>query len=287
MRTYNSVYRSNDQPSFRISRLEDVHNNQEGVFSAATRYKTYTVWLIEEGKGEVYIDFKKYKLKDLQVYFLNPGQVHQLKVVEIIKGYRLAFSSDFLAENNIPVSFIENFQLYNNYGENPSLAISIKELINLKNYAQEMMQWQSGLMDNSERAIGALLSLFLIQCNHWFKKPTDSQLIELNNSVLKGFKFIVEGHFHEWHASGQYASQLHISSDELNEIIKSLIGQTAKEYVQSRIIIAAKRMLFFSDISIKDIASKLGFEELAHFNAFFTQGAHQTPLEFRKTKSEQ
>jgi len=59
------------------------------------------------------------------------------------------------------------------------------------------------------------------------------------------------------------------------------MGKTAKEYIQSRIIVGAKRMLYFSDSSIKEIAFELGFQEPSNFNAFFKKCTGLSPGEFR------
>ena len=50
-----------------------------------------------------------------------------------------------------------------------------------------------------------------------------------------------------------------VTPDHLNKTIKSLIGKTAKEYIQSSLIIEAKRMLIHSSQSAKEIAYHLGF----------------------------
>ena len=92
----------------------------------------------------------------------------------------------------------------------------------------------------------------------------------------------METHYKTWHATSQYANELNITPDHLNRSIKSLIGKTAKEYIQARITIAAKRMLYFSDLSTKEIAYDLGFSEPANFSNFFKKCTGISPSEFKK-----
>ncbi len=62
---------------------------------------------------------------------------------------------------------------------------------------------------------------------------------------------------------------------------RNSIGKTSKELIQSRISIEAKRMLYFSDLSIKEIGYELGFSEPANFSAFFKNCTGMSPSTFR------
>jgi AraC-like DNA-binding protein len=74
---------------------------------------------------------------------------------------------------------------------------------------------------------------------------------------------------------------LNVTADYLNKTVKNITGKSAKEHIQTKIIIEAKRSLLFSEISSKELAYELGFEESAHFNNFFKKITGQTPSEFR------
>ena len=78
----------------------------------------------------------------------------------------------------------------------------------------------------------------------------------------------------------QYAEALHITPDYLNASLKSLTGTGAKEHIQNRILIAAKRLLKFSDLNTKEIAYELGFSEPANFSIFFKKHTGISPSKF-------
>jgi AraC-like DNA-binding protein len=80
-----------------------------------------------------------------------------------------------------------------------------------------------------------------------------------------------------------YADKLAVTPDYLNKTVKSITGKSAKEHIQSKLIVEAKRSLLFSGLSGKELAYTLGFEESAHFNNFFKKNTGLTPTEFKST----
>jgi AraC-like DNA-binding protein len=53
-------------------------------------------------------------------------------------------------------------------------------------------------------------------------------------------------------------------------------------WITQKTIAEAKSLLCNSDISIKEIASRLGFVELPHFSNYFKKHANVTPVLYRK-----
>jgi len=80
--------------------------------------------------------------------------------------------------------------------------------------------------------------------------------------------------------------KLNISPDHLNRIIKAHSGKTAKELIQNRILIASKRLLYFTNLSTKEIAFELGFSEPSNFSSFFKKLSSFTPSDFREKKQD-
>ena len=81
---------------------------------------------------------------------------------------------------------------------------------------------------------------------------------------------------------GFYAGRLNISTVYLNEIANSVTGQSASEYIKNEIVLLAKRELYYTSDSIKEISSRLGFDDNAYFSRLFTETVGVSPNIFRK-----
>lgn len=269
--------------NFRISKTEDIYEKTGGKADAPHRHDYYTVILTKSAKGKHVIDFHEFNLLPNQVYFVGPGQVHQVIEEEKPEGYALLFSPEFLVENNIPESFITNLNLFNDTGFAPPLEIDKNVCNILTNYCVQIESYVNSNMKLKEQAVGSLLQLFLIQCNNTCTIEFDTQTTQTGNQLLKDFKSLLDNNYKKEHKASFYASKLFITPDHLNRTIKSLTGKTSKEFIQSRIVLAAKRMILFTELTIKEIGYELGFSDPGNFSAFFKNCTGYPISEFKKS----
>ena len=285
VKTYNYVNKADDSVSFGISKMETIYANRKGVVDTAHRHNYFTVLLIREASGQHIIDFNEYPLAKNQVFCISPGQVHQVIEHNASQGFAMVFSNAFLAENNIPIRFIEDLNLFNDFGDTPPLQLNSTETQTIQTYANDIFNlYHSSNITFKYEAIGALLKLILIHCNNaCTKDAVNYQSIDSKNSILSQFKVLINQHYKDWHNTKTYASALNITPDYLNRVVKSQTGKTAKEHIQSRITVAAKRLLYFTDLTNKEIGYTLGFSEPANFSAFFKHCVGVSPSKFKAT----
>lgn len=262
--------------------MEDIYEKRNGEVDAPHRHEYYTIVLTIKAKGKHIIDFKSYSLSNNQVFFIKPHQVHQIIENEKSFGFVITFSNYFLVKNNINICFINDLNLFNDFGENPPLALNDDELEELTGYASEILTFNQSEITFKEDAIGALLKLLLICCHNLCSiYPKKREPEASKNSILKAFKYLVGKNYNTWHATNNYANELNITPDYLNRVVKSLTGKTAKAHIQDEIIIMAKRLIYFTDLSSKEIGYELGFSEPANFSAFFKNCTGISPSKFK------
>jgi len=284
IKRYTKIDRANSSENFSIAAMEAIYDERGGATDEPHRHDYYTVLLVKQSQGQHHIDFNQYDLAGQQVFFVAPGQVHQVVEQERSEGFVITFTTDFLVMNAIPLGFIEDLNLFHDYGESPPLqpaATAFEQLLHFAEQMQALMQSDEELM---ELSLGAYLKLFLIKCKQSCSlHPDESALKFVGGHLVRDFKALVNTHYRQEHAASFYADQLHITADHLNRTIKGAIGKTAKEYIQSRITTEAKRLLCFSGASAKEVGYSLGFSEPSNFSAFFKKCTGLSPSKFMES----
>lgn len=285
-KTYQKVNFKKDNLSFAISKMEDIYVKHKGKVDEPHRHNYFTVLIVIKAAGQHKIDFNTYPLSQRQIYFVAPGQVHQVIETAQSFGYVMTFSNQFLVENSIPLSFIDSLNLFHNYGQSPPLEPVSAQFDTVENYTSRIFDLFHGTASMKYLSIGAFLKLLLIECNAiCAMNPIPSDSDTSGKNLIRAFKNAVDHTYKKEHSTSYYANKLNITPDHLNRTVKSKIGKTAKEYIQARIIIEAKRLLYFTDESNKEIAYELGFTEPANFSAFFKKQTQLSPSDFKNNET--
>lgn len=286
VKTYEKVDAQRQDLSFGIAKMEEVYSKRKGRVDEPHRHNFYTVLIIKHANGRHKIDFNSYDLADSQIYFVAPGQVHQLIETEKSFGFAMTFSNQFLIQNSIPLSFIDGLNLFHNYGQSPPLVAEKVEFEQIENFANQIFSLFQSDAKMKFLSIGAYMKLLLIQCNAICElNPVESSQDSSADSLVRNFRSQVDLYFKKEHSAQFYARQLSITPDHLNRSIKSKLGKTAKEYIQTRILTEAKRLLYFTHLSTKEIGYELGFHEPANFSAFFKKHTQLSPSNFKKSEN--
>jgi AraC-like DNA-binding protein len=276
----------NDAPMpFVIKTMEEIDRALGGIADNPHTHNYYTVIWPVKATGKHIIDFKEYPILPDHIFFVSPGQVHQAITDPAPTGYVIMFSPEFLEKNSIRNDFIADLKLFKNSDETPPLDVTGNLASRLRIFAEQMLQAFHDRHDMYLESCGAYLKLFLIECNsHCSLFPgSNLQEIEVSKTLVKNFKDLVEKKVREWHQVQYYADSLNITPNYLNEVIRSSIRTPAKDYIQNRLILEAKRMLVFTGKSAKEIGFDLGFEDPSHFSKFFKSNTGQSLQEFKGT----
>lgn len=282
IKTYERVNPAQSRMSFALKRMEDIHAQRGGATDEPHRHDYYTVLMVEQARGVHRIDFQEHALRGGLVFFLAPGQVHQIREDAPSRGCVISFSSAFLVEHRIDESFLKAVNLFRPHGDTPPLEPppALWEELRQLGRGLEAAFARSGPFRMEE--VGAWLKLLLLACNRACRlDPVPEQALSPAEQLVARFKDQVDQHFEREHLVAWYAEQLHVTPDHLNRTVKAATGKSAKQFVQARVALAARRLLLFTDFSAKEIGYELGFADPAHFSHFFKRLTGESPAGFR------
>ena len=131
--------------------------------------------------------------------------------------------------------------------------------------------------------LSAYLTVLLTYLSRLYTEQFTGAEPSADKLLLKTYQAKVEECYRELHEVGAYAALLHISAGHLSEVVKAQSGKPASKHVHERLVLEAKRLLFYTQHSLKEIAFDLGFSDASYFNRFFKREAGATPAEYRAT----
>lgn len=261
--------------------IRNVYDLLEGKSMVETlhRHDFFYVLILEQGSGFHEIDFTSYPIKPYSVYFLRPGQVHQLELKEGCNGYLLQFSRDFYNSNDIESSrFLRKVSSKNFCQLNQD---SFQKLIPiLTAIHQEYINQENGYL----QMIKANLSRFFIELMRNCQKINQNTQ-KVNPYLLEKldeFYALLEEHVATTKQVSKYAELLGLSTYQLNTITKKTLGKTCSELITNYIILESKRYLLTTANQVNQIAWHLGYDDVSYFIRFFKKQTTFSPEAFRK-----
>lgn len=101
--------------------------------------------------------------------------------------------------------------------------------------------------------------------------------------ILRRFRELIAAHFREHRPVDFYAGRLGVTAAHLARICREELGSSPTAVVNEHVIREAQRDLVYSNLSVKQIAHEMGFDDSAYFSRYFRKQTGLTPGEFRDT----
>ncbi|MNV77259.1 HTH-type transcriptional activator Btr [compost metagenome] len=137
----------------------------------------------------------------------------------------------------------------------------------------------------SKQIVHSLLSSFIgiFSEAYLLNNPKNELLNSRPLQLTRQFRSMLLGHFKTVKGPAEYAAMLNISLTYLNEVVKSNTGFPVSYWIHHEVILEAKRLLYYTDLSMKEIAFSLGFADHTYFSRLFTKVSGISAGKFRRT----
>ena len=235
--------------------------------------------------SEILLDFNTHKCKSNSLFFISPSQYYKLQEKKLNQGTILYYNRDFYCVEIHDKEVSCDGILYNNIFKVAQLKLSPDEIISIENILQEIKTEFENEDHGLEEMLRVLLKQLIIKSTRLYKKQNHLQPDDVENENLdfiRKYSALVEKEFFSKHSVSDYAEMLNITPKNLHKKIKIISDKTPNELIKNRLLLEAKRYLAHTDLSSKEIAYKLGYDDEAYFSRFFNKHSGSSPIQFRK-----
>lgn len=251
------------------------------------RHEHQTIIWTKSGTGKHLVDGHIIQLVPNTFCMIAKGQVHQF--IEIDRHFEIKsvrFNDAFLPEVTFGQIWSYRANLFNNpSSHNQTLSVPTNEIAEIESVLHlmeiEYNRTQSVRQDDGLRFLLQFLLLRIARLQQ--QSACDSSNVNISDyDVYQNFVTVLENQFNEQHSVHYYADAINLSTSKLSKITKLILGKSTKQVILDRLILEAKRLLQFSDLSIKEIAFALGFNNPYHFSRAFKHQNQSSPDDYRK-----
>ncbi|HHV60658.1 MAG TPA: helix-turn-helix transcriptional regulator [Clostridiaceae bacterium] len=207
----------------------------------------------------------------------------QLRLVQAVRQGDFFLINDSLKELSVVLSEI--------YDENPtymhfiasSISISLLQLID----EMKIETLNSDIKDLIEfSTVEEYIERLKTRCHEIAKKTVNRDYSEKNNMFVQMIRYIDEHYMDENISLYNIANTFSTSTSTLSKLFKEYAGVNFIDYLTSKRISEACRLLSCTDMKIYDVMKKVGYQDLTSFTRKFTTIMGISPGKYRKEKQD-
>jgi len=255
-----------------------VKTGVEHDVSKPHRDDHFMLMFAAKGDFRFNIDFEDIGFSGPAILWITPEQVHRIIEVKGPEGWVVGFDQAIVSENL--KQLLEN--RFNNPMQLDAESHFYQQIFILMDLIEKL---QSGVSEShTNQAIHSVLGAVLHLIAGKIEADTSLGKSHENRSfvIKEAFIQVLKKKYKVWKQPAQYAAELALSAAHLNDTIKALTGIPVSVHIQQASILEAKRLLYFTNNSVKEIGYEVGYDEPVYFGKLFRKITGSTPLEFRQ-----
>ena len=271
-----------------VHRLDGLHGDKP-MSSPLFRTNYYSFLLIQKGKGRYTIDNRSFELRPGSFYFTNPGHLKSFSFEELMGGYLLTFSEQFVKQHYTGDFYtLFPFLIHESMPVMRLDAAIVDELSVI--FEQMLREYHSNAMFK-KAVLTKQLAILLYKTKELLLTHKAISGVQNRGASIAGeFKKLLNDNFKEL-ATGnagkvrsvkEFAEILNVHPNYLSNVIKDETGKPASEWIRERTLAEAQSLLNNTVLSVSEITFRLGFADTAHFAKFFKKRARVSPSAYRQ-----
>ncbi|SEN04112.1 helix-turn-helix domain-containing protein [Palleronia pelagia] len=219
------------------------------------------------------------------ILFVPPGIAHGFRFREDVDGDVLSFRVDELGP---AVSDLLRRPALKAAGILPQAAFP--DFAHTASLFDQVRHVYHGMAPGRSDLLAALTQLILAYVSGGLRQVQSVGAISRTDGPTRhearaeAFCALVETHFNEDLAVGDYAAMLDISAPHLTRLCRAALGLSPNELVRQRRLLEAMRLLEYTRLSVAEIAHRSGFQDPAFFSRTFRRAQGVPPTSYREQR---
>lgn len=236
--------------------------------------------LVTAGQGSHEVDFVAYPCRPGTVLWARPGQVIRYGAAPGLDAVAVSWPPGFLPDlPGVPWSVVEEFGpvCWQLAGEEEDAVIDEMSQLVVDCERRSGQAW-------SDQAAGELLrhQLAVLVLRLALVPPIDGSAVDGGSGdTYWRFRRELEDGYLRCRQVAEYARRMDCSVRTLTRSCLAATGRSAKQVIDERVVLQAKRLLCATDLPVAEIARRLGFAEQTHFGRLFHRAVGCPPGVFR------
>lgn len=262
---------------FRWSALP-LRAERHGVDPSSTlRPEFHQLIAVHSGVLRCSVDFTEHELTADHWFWVRPGQVRQYRSsVTDAEATIVLFQSDYLDHATVETARIDQ------PGPDRPLVLRGAEGATARDLLTLLQRQYDdpGTLPPEvyTSAMRHLLAVLVLRLSHAGDRHGE---MWAGAEAFQRFRLAVEADFAQTHRVQDYAEGLGYSVRTLTRVTQAAVGYGAKQFIDNRVLLEAKRLLVHTGLATNAVGSRLGFTDATVFTRFFRQRTGTTPAAFR------
>ncbi|NIZ02008.1 helix-turn-helix domain-containing protein [Thalassospira lucentensis] len=257
------------------SRLHDWH------IKPHRHTNLFQLLYITHGDANITFDDQHFTMQSGQLITVPPGTVHGFKFSDDIDGWVISLTDYHLGQILAPAPKLRARL-------DQAICVDVKATSDQPSPMDFLITQLVAEYDSHQTgrlfALRHILGLLLLAIGRHIPSNDPARLSrqEQKTDKFRKFQSLVETFYKQHKPLEFYAREIGVTTTQLNRIAKDIYGITAREVLQNRLMLEAKRTLIYTDIAVQQIAGELGFRDAGYFSRFFAKKQNTSPAQFRK-----
>ena len=247
------------------------------------KWSYYRIGLIKGGTGEFTTGIYKYGASKNTLVVIPSRVITSSRNWSLdMEGYILLFNMDFFLQRSFPHQYIESKKILSSSLQ-PYVRLTDEQAKEVEDIFEIILKEKQGNDNHKDELIALKIIELLILSERLFEEQLQLELNMPAVDIIRRFSEVLEANFTNERSVGFYARQLNMHPNHLNSLIKKHTGLTAKESIQSRLLMETKYLLHSTNLSIKEISNQVGFHDPNYFAVFFKRLENMSPGNYRSS----